>query len=265
MRMNRRPNDLLNAASASSAGSGLNSIPATTYTANAMLIKPATAQRNWDVSLNANADTIDGMSTIGQLLVTPTEIPSASLNIRITSGSYQKGDGTVGSYAGSASYALPASSSVAVWLSDGGVLNTSSVFPTTACVQLAQVTTGVSTIQSIVDQRVGPRTAGSGLGFVLKAGDTMSGALSIVSVSSGTTVFKADPTVPGIGFFGTAPATQAPVIAALTNSSTGIATSAIVDVGPSFSQTNLDNNFATVTLTLNALIAALKRHGLMSS
>src|SRR5206468_12855964 len=92
------------------------------YTTNALLIKPATAQRNWDVAVNANADSLDGMSTIGQLLVTPTEIPSSTLDVRITAGSYSKGDGTVGSFPGIASFALPAGSTTFLWLSDSGQL-----------------------------------------------------------------------------------------------------------------------------------------------
>ncbi len=48
---------------------------ATTYTANARLQKPATSDRNWDVPINANADALDGMTAIGGLAVTTTEIP----------------------------------------------------------------------------------------------------------------------------------------------------------------------------------------------
>jgi hypothetical protein len=235
------------------------------YTSNALLTKPATAQRNWDIAVNANADSLDGMSAIGQLLVTPAEVPSATLNIRVTTGSYGKGDGTVGSYGGIAAFALPASSSTVLWLSDSGVLNSGAAFPTTAHVRLAQVVTGTSTVQTVVDQRLGPWTAGTGLGFVLKSGDSVTGALSVVSSSTGTAVFAADPNARCIGFFGTTPATQAPVLAPLTNNSNGSASSTIVDVGATFSQATIDNNFATLVTALNNVIATLKRHGLMSS
>ena len=43
---------------------------AISYTTNARLQKPAVADRNWDVPINANADLLDGMTAIGGLLHT---------------------------------------------------------------------------------------------------------------------------------------------------------------------------------------------------
>jgi hypothetical protein len=160
---------------------------------------------------------------------------------------------------------MPAASTTFLWLSDSGQLNSGNAFPTTAHVRLAQVVTGTSQVLSISDQRLGPRTAGSGLGFVLKTGDTMTGVFSIATPSTGTAVFSADPNARTIGFFGVTPATQAPVLSPVTNNSNGTASSTIVDVGGAFSQTAINNNFATMATTVNTLIAALKRHGLMSS
>ena len=71
---------------------------ATTYTANARLQKPATADRNWDVTLNANADTLDAVSAIGGLATTVTETPSATLNVRVAAGSFVAADGTLGAF-----------------------------------------------------------------------------------------------------------------------------------------------------------------------
>ena len=138
---NIQTNDGSNSSNTSSTVSGENtsSNPVAGFTANAFLLKPATAQRNWDAAINANSDTLDGMSAIGQLVVTSAELPSATLNIRVTGGSYGKGDGTIGSYAGVAAFALPASSTSCVWLTDPGVLTASPTFPTTAHVRLAQV------------------------------------------------------------------------------------------------------------------------------
>jgi hypothetical protein len=51
----------------------------TSHTTNALLAKPAASDRYWDIPLNANADFLDGISSIGRLLVTPAEVPSASL------------------------------------------------------------------------------------------------------------------------------------------------------------------------------------------
>ncbi len=55
---------------------------ATTYSANARLQKPATSDRNWDVPINANTDALDAMTAVGGLASTPTEIPSATLQVR---------------------------------------------------------------------------------------------------------------------------------------------------------------------------------------
>jgi hypothetical protein len=229
------------------------------------LLKPATAQRNWDAAINANSDTLDGMSAIGQLIVTPAELPSATLNIRVTGGSYGKGDGTVGSYAGVTAFALPASLTSCVWLTDSGVLTASPTFPTTAHIRLAQVATDASTVRSVVDTRIGLRTCGAGLGFVLKTGDTISGALSIVSSTTGNAALTVAPDNSAVGFFGVTPATQAPALIPLTDRSTGSASNTIVDVGPLYSQGTLDSNFASLAAAVNSLIVALKRHGLMSS
>ena len=238
---------------------------ATSYTHNACLQKPATSDRYWDIPLNANADFLDSLSSIGALIVSPTEIPSATLNVRVSAGSYIKGDGTVASFPGATSYPLGASQSLQLWLTDSGVLSSGTSFPTTAHVRLATVVTGVSSIQSIQDARVVAQSAGSGLGFVLKSGDTVAGTLSIVSPTTGTTSFIVNPSTLSIGFFGATPATQAASVAPLVDNSTGTAGSSIVDVGPTHSQSTLDNNFATLAAKVNALIATMKRHGLMAN
>jgi len=236
-----------------------------TFTANALLQKPATADRFWDVPLNANADFLDGLAPIGRLLATPTESPSISLNVRVTSGSYRKGDGTIGIFPGVSSYALPASSTLVLWLTDSGVLSTSASFPNSSHVRIATVVTGTSSIQSIVDERVGPQSCGTGLGFVLKSGDSVAGTFSIVTSVGATPVFVVNPDVSTIGFFGVTPATQAPAVASLVDNSTGVATNTMTDVGSNFSQSIINGNFATLAAKVNALTAALKRHGLMSS
>ena len=239
---------------------------ASTFTTNAFLQKPATADRYWDIPINANADFLDGIAAIGLLVVTPTEIPSATLNIRVTSGSFIMANGTVGLFPGVSSYTVPASASTCLWLTDSGILSATSVFPTTAHVRLAQVVAGPSTIQGILDARIGPQTCGTGLGFLLKSGDNMTGTLSVVSSTSGAPSLVVSPNGSAtIGFFGTAPATQAPSLASLVDNTTGTASSMLADVGPSFSQVLIDANFATLAAKVNSLIAALKRHGLMSS
>ena len=240
------------------------SVP-TTFTTNALLQKPATADRYWDLPLNANADFLDGLAAIGRLIATPTEMPSTSLNVRMTSGTYLKGDGTIGVFPGVSTYALPASSTSALWLTNAGVLSSSASFPSTSHVRIATVITGSSSIVSIGDERVGPQACGSGLGFVLKTGDAMAGSFSVVTSANGNPVFVVNPDTSTLGFFGSTPATQAPVLPTVVDNSTGIATNTLLDVGPSYSQSAIDANFATLASKVNALIAAMKRHGLMSS
>jgi uncharacterized protein YggE len=56
---------------------------------------------------------------------------------------------------------------------------------------------------------------------------------------------------------------QAATVTALTNSN-GTADGTIADVGASFSQATLNNNFRDLSDKVNAIIAALKNAGLMA-
>lgn len=237
----------------------------TSLTLNAQLQKPATADRNWDIPINANADYLDGVSAIGQLVVTPQEMPSVSLNVRVTAGTYVKADGTFGTFPGATNYLMSASSTTCLWLSDGGVLSSSSAFPSTAHVRLAQVVTTATTVQSVADARVNVQTGGTGLGFLLKSGDTMNGPFSVASASTGLSALSINPDGVTIGFFGATPATVAASVVAITDSTNGVVSNTLVDVGSSFSEATINGNLATLAAKVNALIAALKRHGLMST
>ena len=238
---------------------------ATSYTANARLQMPATSDRNWDVPINANAFALDGMTAIGGLVVTTTETPSATLQVGVSSGNFIKSDETVLAFSGTPLLAVPASSTVYLWLTDSGVLSTGPSFPTSAHLRLAQVVSGPSSVLKVVDERIQCSVAGTGLGFVLKAGDTMTGPLTVVSPVSGSHLVVADPLNVLIGFFGATPASQASTLTPLVSNSPGVASSTLADVGTTFSQSVLNNNFASLAVQVNALIAALKRHGLMGS
>ena len=198
-------------------------------------------------------------------MVVPTEIPSATLNVRVSPGSYVMGNGTVATFPGTARLTLGASQTTSLWLTDGGVLTSGPTFPSTASVRLAVVVTGPSSIRSIADARVVTQSAGSGLGFVLKSGDSVTGTLTIASPTSSVATLIVNPSTSSIGFFGAAPQTQAPAIASLVDTSTGTSGNTIVDVGSTHSQATLDNNFATLAAKVNAIIVTLKRHGLMGS
>ena len=235
---------------------------ATSYSTNARLQKPAASDRGWDVPINANVDLLDAMTAIGGLAVTTAEAPSASLAIRVAPGSYVKADGTVATFTGAARVLIAASASVSIWLSDAGVVITGGSYPTTAHLRLARVVTGTSTIAQVVDDRVQCAVAG-GPGFVAKTGDTVTGPLTVTTPSTGTALLALDAANRLVGFFGTLPAGQAPTLTPLT-SAAGTVSDSIVDVGSSYSQATLNNNFASLTAKVDALIVALKRFGLMA-
>lgn len=236
---------------------------ATTYSQNARLQKPAPSDRNWDVPINANTDLIDGMTAIGGLVVTTAETPSTTLSIRIAPGSFVKADGTVGAFAGSPAVAVEASSRACVWLTDAGVVTTGADFPGTSHVRLARVVAGPTAIAQVVDERVQCTVAGAGVGFVSKSGDTVAGSLTVTTPGTGAALVAIDAANRKIGFFGATPATQAPALTLLVSNSTGVPSDAINDVGATHSQAVLNNNFASLTAKVDALINALKRHGLM--
>jgi hypothetical protein len=238
---------------------------ATTYTTNVRLQMPATSDRHWDVLLNANARYLDSLNALGGLAVTTLETPSASLSCRISAGTFVKSNGMLVTFGGTASLALPVSATSFVWLTDSGLPGVGSVYPTTPYVPLAQVTTVATTILQINDTRAAYQSVVANTVFVAKAGDTISGPLQVVSPSTGTAVLSLDPVNLLIGFFGVTPATQAAKITAMTDSTGGTPGGTLTNVGSTFSQATLNNNFASLTATVNALVAAFKRHGLMSS
>lgn len=130
---------------------------ATTFTSNTKLGKPASGDTLWGTTVyNPNFDVIDAFAAIGPLAVSLTEVPSASLNVRVAAGTYVKAAGTIGTYAGTSSQAVTLSSTKYLYLTDTGTLTVGSAWPTggTNHVRLAIVVTGVSTITSITDARM---------------------------------------------------------------------------------------------------------------
>ena len=130
---------------------------ATTYTPNVKLGKPAVGDASWGAGvLNPDMDRLEALSPLAALNVTPYEMPSASLNVRVGAGIFRQAAGTIGTYLGIASYALPASQTTYLWLTDAGVLTTGAAWPTGGVnhVRLAAVTTGTAAITGIVDARL---------------------------------------------------------------------------------------------------------------
>jgi hypothetical protein len=135
-----------------------------TYTNNVQLAMPASGDRTWNVALNANCATLDALACIGSLAVTTTEVPSASLNVKVVAGSYLKQDGTIGMFAGVSSRAMTGSATNYLYLdlTNSGTLTVSTAgFPSTAHVRLAIVIAGAGVISSIADNRVAFSVIGS--------------------------------------------------------------------------------------------------------
>ncbi len=237
---------------------------ATTYTTNVRLQKPSTADRQWDVPLNGNADYLDGLAAVGGLAVTALEVPSSSLSCRVAAGTYMKSDGSAGTCAGIASLAVAPGATSSVWLTDAGVAASGPAFPAAPHVRLAQVQAGPGSILQVVDARVAYRSVGAGV-FVSKAGDTVGGPFQVSPPTGGAPVLAIDPAGAAIGFFGAAATTQAPRLNPLADATGGAPSDTLVAAGSSFSAATLNNNFAAIAAKVDALIAALKRHGLMSS
>lgn len=225
---------------------------------------PQDAPEGWAAYQNANWDTLANVAGIGGLAVQPRDLDanlqSSSLYVKVSVGKYSKADGTIASYPGAVGYLLAANSTTALWLTDAGVLMSGVTFPATGHVRLATVATDATHITSITDERVYASVRGTGLGFALKAGDTFTGTLI---VSAGVATLTVNPGTNTVGFFGNAGATQAAAVAALVDSSTGTAAAAIPDVGAAYNQATLNNIHSSIIVKLNALIAAIKRHGLM--
>jgi hypothetical protein len=123
---------------------------------------------------------------------------------------------------------------------------------------------GSTAIYRVTDQRVQCGSSGNGLGFVLKAGDSLSdGANIAVGASLGTKLGTSSDQK--LGFFGSTPAAQAASVSALVDTTSGIAGGGVTNVGTSYNQAVLNSNIATLAATVNALIAALKHNGLMAN
>jgi hypothetical protein len=178
----------------------------TTYSTNTKLGKPAVADRNWNVALNANADLLDGLTPIGGLCVTTLEVPSASLNVQVAPGCFQKRDGTLGTFAGSTSFAVGPGQASVLFLTNEGSLSVSTTgYPTTSCVPLATVVTGSTTISSVTDNRVVCAVVGTDAQpYLPLAGGTLGDGANLVLGTSAGTQFGTS-TTQKLGFWSATP------------------------------------------------------------
>lgn len=129
---------------------------ATTYSEFLDLPLPAVGDTGWGPVLLALFGVLDSLAPANSGYVVPAEEPSASLNVAVRPCVYAKAAGTIGTYAGVASFAVSASTVTYLYLTDAGVLTAStSAFPTgSPIVRLAVVTATGSVIDSILDARV---------------------------------------------------------------------------------------------------------------
>jgi hypothetical protein len=238
---------------------------ATSYTTRLGLQKPGTTDRNWDIPLNANSDLLDTIAPISALFVAPSEYPSSSLNVQISSGTFRKSDGTFSQFAGLNPLSVPASATTFLWLTEGGSIASGTAFPQVNYVPLAIVVTGGTSVVSITDARAHSLAGASQPNTLTTAGGTIVGALGIQTQSSGRSVFLCDPTAGTLSFFGVPGATQAASSANLIDQTNGVSGANITDVSTSYTQATLNANFASLTAKVNAILATLKSFGLMSN
>lgn len=324
---------------------------ATQFTARLRLPYWQKGDRDWHVQYAQACAILEELEALASLAVRPTEDPSTTLNVAVAPGTFIKSDGTLVTYAGTASQALTTAATNYLYLTDAGVLTVNSTgFPAaTFHVPLATVTTDATTVTAITRERIvwssvgknlntlylpltggtfvdtggvvtvglgatngtiigatgdklaflgatpiarpantvdivvllsnlGLRVAGGNPPLNLGTGAITCGAFNVgglttvtdgqniaVGTTTGTKVGTA--AAQKLGKWGAAPivqpasANQAALAAlttvALTNSTTGTATTTLNDVGGSYTQATLNNNFATLAVQHSAVLADL--------
>jgi hypothetical protein len=244
----------------------------TTYTTNAGLGVPNLNDTNYVTTFSTTFNLLDGIKAIGALAVNFTEHPSASLNVAIAGGSYRKSDGTIVTYAGSASQAMTASNTNYLYLTDAGVLtiNTTGFPASTNMVPLATVVAGGSSITSITDSRIPFISCGAATtAYLPLAGGTLSDPANIaLGTTTGTQFGTA--ISQKLAFYGSTAITQRTNAnqVALTDSTGGTAstTFAAITAGSSYAQADIvaiKNALAQAVLTINELRQSLVSLGLI--
>jgi hypothetical protein len=169
----------------------------TTYTTCVGLGMSAYNDPNWNTPVVANWQALDALSPVGDNNCVTNEFPSASLNVKVAAGQFQRQDGTVVSYAGG-TIAIAASSTKVLYL-DGTAawaLTSAASYPSTPHLRIATVVSGATTITSITDNRQA----------FIPSGSWFDGSVIVVGTSTGLQIASA--TSQKLGFFGTAPVVQ---------------------------------------------------------
>jgi hypothetical protein len=183
-----------------------------TFSSATNLRKPADNAQDWDTLLNANFDLLD--SILSPLVVATTEVPSTTLNVKVSAGSFRKSDGTIVDYAGTASQALTLSATNYLYLADAGTLTVSTTgWPaTTFHVRLAIATADATTVTAITYPRVLTTASGKNGNTVYLSllGGTFDDSAGVITVGTGTTngVKLGAGSTNKLGFFGATPVVQ---------------------------------------------------------
>ncbi len=232
---------------------------------------PATGDASWGITANADFTLLDAQTPLGALGCQPTTQPSTSLYVKVAAGQFVNSTGAIVSFAGFASLLLTASATNYLYLTDAGaiVVDTTGFPASTFHVRIASVVTSASAVTSVTDARVALGSGGNNLNTVylaLASGGTVAASMTIggeLAISNGTnTPLVIDPVANKVGFFGTPPVVKQ-TWTTLTDSTGGVATSTLTDVGASFSQTTLNADFATVAAKINLLYSILHAYGMV--
>lgn len=183
---------------------------ATTYRANSNLREPAYNDTGWNTVIDANFDDLDASPLYGGLCCSLKEVPSGSLNVKVSAGRYRKADGTLGTYAGTASQALTPSATNSLYLTDAGALTVStSGWPAAFHVPLAVAVCGATTVTTLTDSRVPLGSCGAdmaGLYLPLAASDAAATLVVHTGATNGVKVGGA--VTDKLGFWGAVPVVQ---------------------------------------------------------
>jgi hypothetical protein len=230
----------------------------TTYTSNSKLAKPALGDTGWSTPLNSNADTLDSLTPVGSLCVTLTEVPSASLNVKVAAGNYIGQDGTVATYAGTSSQAITASTTKVLYLdlTASGALTVGSSFPSTAHVRLATVVAGSSAITSVTDARLPFEVCGSFADGINWTFGTSTGTKIGTAVGQKIGLWNATPIVQPSG------AAQGSITDSTGSSATTTLVTVRSDTAAHTASDAQDNDHILYTL-VNAMRTALVNAGIM--
>jgi hypothetical protein len=186
----------------------------TSFTANLKLGEPAIADTGWGPIINTDFTTLDALTPVGHLAVTPHEAPtSTSLTVDVSAGFFIRQDGTPQSYAGVTGFAIPSNTTKVLYL-DGTAswaLTIAAAYPATAHVRLATVVAAAFVITSITDNRKCFPVCGS----------MAEGANLTLGTTTGTQIGTASSQK--LGFFGKTPIVQ-PTMGAATAGGTYTAT-----------------------------------------